>query len=134
MPPDPARRELAFGEVVSRLRAAGGAATAIRAGARLDYVVDVGSRLRLVVLDIVRRDGGSGGAVDPCQPAWLERQLAGAGDRWVIVVTHQPIASSVGGAGLLAVMDRAPRVIAALNGHIHRNEIVARRPRPAATG
>ncbi len=131
VPPDPARRELAFSEVVSRLRAAGGAATAIRAGARLDYVVDVGSRLRLVVLDIVRRDGGSGGAVDPSQPAWLERQLAGAGDRWVIVITHQPIASSVGGAGLLSVMDRAPRVIAALNGHIHRNEI---RARPTAAG
>ena len=129
VPPDPARRELAFGEVVSRLRAAGGPATAIRAGARLDYVVDVGSRVRLIVLDIVRRDGGSGGAIDPSQPAWLERRLADAGDRWVIVVTHQPIASSVAGAGLLSVMDRAPRVIAALNGHIHRNEI---RPRPTA--
>ncbi|MFZ0384326.1 MAG: hypothetical protein WAL22_01565, partial [Solirubrobacteraceae bacterium] len=127
VPPDPARRELAFGEVVSRLRAAAGPATAIRAGARLDYVVDVGQRLRLVVLDIVRRDGGSGGTIDPSQPAWLERRLAEAGDRWVIVVTHQPIASSVGGAGLLSVMDRAPRVIAALNGHIHRNEIRARR-------
>jgi len=131
VPPDPARRELAFGEVVSRLRAAGGPATAIRAGARLDYVVDVGARLRLVVLDIVRRDGGSGGAVDPSQPAWLARQLAAADDRWVIVITHQPIITSVGGAGLLSVMDRAPRVIAALNGHIHRNEI---RPRPTAAG
>jgi 3',5'-cyclic AMP phosphodiesterase CpdA len=131
VPPDPARRELPFAEVVSRLHAAGGPATAIRAGARLDYIVDVGARLRLVVLDIVRRDGGSGGAVDPSQPAWLERQLRDAGDRWVIVVTHQPILSSVGGDGLLSVMDRAPRVIAALNGHIHRNEI---RPRSTAAG
>jgi 3',5'-cyclic AMP phosphodiesterase CpdA len=131
VPPDPARRELAFAEVVSRLQAAGGPATAIRAGARLDYVVDVGSRLRVVVLDIVRRDGGSGGAIDPSQPAWLQRRLTDAGDRWVIVVTHQPIASSVGGARLLSVMDRAPRVIAALNGHIHRNEI---RPRWTAAG
>ena len=131
VPPDPARRELTFGEAVSRLRAAGGPATAIRAGERLDYVVDVGSRLRLIVLDIVRRNGGSGGAVDPSQPAWLERGLTAAGDRWVIVVTHQPIASSVGGGRLLSVMDRAPRLIAALNGHIHRNEI---RPRPTAAG
>jgi 3',5'-cyclic AMP phosphodiesterase CpdA len=131
VPPDPARRELGFREVVSRLRAAGGPANSIRAGARLDYVVDVGPRLRLVVLDIVRRDGGSGGAVDPSQPAWLERRLAAAGDRWVIVITHQPISSSAGGPGLLEVMDRAPRVIAALNGHIHRNEI---RPRPTAAG
>ena len=131
VPPDPARRELAFAEVVSRLRAAGGPATGLRAGPRLDYVVDVGAHVRLVVLDIVRRDGGSGGAVDPSQPAWLEHRLAGAGDRWVIVITHQPIASSAGGAGLLSVMDRAPRVIAALNGHIHRNEI---RPRLTAAG
>jgi 3',5'-cyclic AMP phosphodiesterase CpdA len=127
VPPDPSRRELEFGEVLSRLHAAGGPATAIRSGTRLDYVVDVGVGLRLVVLDIVRRDGGSGGAVDPSQPSWLERRLAAAGDRWVIVVTHQPIASSAGGDRLLSVMDRAPRVIAALNGHIHRNEIRARR-------
>ena len=131
VPPDPARRELGFGEVLSRLHAAGGPATAIRSGTRLDYIIDVGLRLRVVVLDIVRRDGGSDGAVDPSQPAWLERQLGDAGDRWVIVVTHQPIASSAGGARLLSVMDRAPRVIAALNGHIHRNEI---RPRPTAAG
>jgi 3',5'-cyclic AMP phosphodiesterase CpdA len=131
VPPDPARRELGFGEVLSRLRAAGGPATSIRAGTRLDYVVDVGEHLRLVVLDIVRRNGGSGGLVESAQPAWLERRLADAGDRWVIVVTHQPIASSAGGAGLLSVMDRAPHVIAALNGHVHRNEI---RPRRTAVG
>jgi Calcineurin-like phosphoesterase len=131
VPPDPARRELSFGEVLSRLHAAGGPATAIRAGTRLDYIVDVSPRLRVVVLDIVRRDGGSDGAVDASQPAWLQRQLVDAGDRWVIVVSHQPIASSAGGASLLAVMDRAPRVIAALNGHIHRNEI---RPRPTSAG
>ncbi len=131
VPPDPSRRELSFGEVMARLRAAGGPATAIRAGTRLDYVIDVGLHVRLVVLDIVRRDGGSGGAIESSQPAWLERRLADAGDRWVIVVTHQPIASSAGGARLLSVMDRAPRVIAALNGHIHRNEI---RPRRTAAG
>jgi 3',5'-cyclic AMP phosphodiesterase CpdA len=131
VPPDADRRELGFGEVLSRLHAAGGPATAIRSGTRLDYIVDVGPRLRVVVLDIVRRDGGSDGAVDPSQPAWLEQQLVDAADRWVIVVTHQPIASSAGGASLLAVMDRAPRVVAALNGHIHRNEI---RARPTGAG
>jgi hypothetical protein len=48
----------------------------------------------------------------------------------VIVVTHQPLQSSEGGETLLAVLDRSPRVIAALYGHIHRNEIIAR-PTPA---
>ncbi len=106
VPPDPARRELAFGEVVSRLRAAGGPGTAIRAGERLDYVVDVGARLRLVVLDIVRRDGGSGGAVDPSQPAWLERELNAAGDRWVIV--HHPPADRLIGRRRRAAVGDGP--------------------------
>jgi Calcineurin-like phosphoesterase len=126
VPPDSARRELSFGDVISRLDASGGPGTAALPGPRLDYVLDVGAHVRLVVLDIVRRDGGSGGAVDPAQPPWLQQQLAAAGDRWVIVVTHQPIASSAAGEQLFAVMDQAPRVIAALNGHTHRNQIVAR--------
>ena len=131
VPPDPARRQLSFAEAVARLRRAGGAGTAVRDAGRLDYVIDAGARLRFVVLDIVRRGGGSEGLIDPAQPAWLTRQLGLAGERWVIVVTHQPIASSVGGDALFAVMDRAPRVIAALCGHIHRNQIT---PRHTAVG
>ena len=69
--------------------------------------------------------------MDPTQPAWLGQQLDTAGERWVVVITHQPLLSSVGGHRLLAVMDRAPQVIAALNGHTHRNAIV---PRPTAAG
>jgi len=127
VPPDPARRQLSFGETVARLRRAGGPGAAVRDAGRLDYVIDAGARLRFVVLDIVRRGGGSEGLIDPAQPAWLAQQLALAGERWVIVVTHQPIASSVGGDALFAIMDRAPRVIAALHGHIHRNAIIPRR-------
>ena len=62
----------------------------------------------------------------PGQEAWLAAQLAAAGERWVIVVTHQPLQSSVGGEALMSLLDTSPRVIAALYGHIHRNEIVAR--------
>ena len=131
VPPDAARYQLSFGESVSRLRRSGGRGTAVRDGDRLDYVIDVGDRLRVVVLDIVRRGGGSEGLIAPDQPGWLAQQLAGAGERWVIVVTHQPIASSVGGEALFAIMDRAPRVIAALYGHIHRNQII---PRLTAAG
>ncbi len=49
----------------------------------------------------------------------------------MIVVSHQPLASSVGGYQLLDVIDQAPRVIATLSGHTHRNEVV---PQPTSTG
>ena len=94
-------------------------------------MLDLGTRLRLIVLDLVRRDGGSGGLVSADQPAWLERQLGAAGDRWVIAVSHQPLASSAGGALLLELLDGSPRVLAALSGHTHRNRI---EPRPTAAG
>ncbi len=127
VPPDPSRRQLSFAESASALRAAGGAGVSLRAGDRLDYTIDVGTAVRLVVLDLVRRGGGSGGKVDGSQPGWLAGRIASAGDRWIVVIAHQPIVGSVGGDALLAVMDRSPRVIAALNGHIHRNAIAPRR-------
>ena len=105
---------------MARLRTA----ARVRAGGdRLDYHADVGSQLRLIVLDLARRGGGSGGLVVPVQPAWLARELEAAGDRWVIVVTHQPLADSEGGEQLLTMLDQHPRVIAAIAGHTHRNQI-----------
>jgi 3',5'-cyclic AMP phosphodiesterase CpdA len=125
VPPDPDRFELTFDEVIERLwRGSGHPQT-------LDYVRDVGDSLRLIVLDLVRRDGGSGGLVTPGQPAWFEEQLNGAGRRWVVVVSHQPLTGAQGAEQLLELMDHNPRVIAALAGHIHRNEI---RPRRTAAG
>jgi len=132
VPADPARRELAVGEVVGRLaRSAPATPGGVGAGERLDYALDLGPRLRVIVLDLVRREGGSGGLVSAGQPAWLERQLHAAGDRWVIVVSHQPLASSAGGGLLLELLDASPSVIAALSGHTHRNRI---EPRPTAAG
>jgi 3',5'-cyclic AMP phosphodiesterase CpdA len=127
VPADPSRRELEAPEVVARLRAA----TRVGArGDRLDYRADVGSRLRLIVLDLARRGGGSGGLVVSGQPAWLARELEAAGDRWVIVASHQPLVGSDGGEQLLTLLDQHPRVIAAIAGHTHRNQVQAR-PTPA---
>ncbi|HET7048355.1 MAG TPA: metallophosphoesterase [Solirubrobacteraceae bacterium] len=129
VPPDPSRREMPATEVVARLRRASRVSPA--SAAALDYHADVGRHLRLVVLDLARRGGGSGGLVAPGQPAWLEQQLAAAGNRWVIIVSHQPIASSQGGDELLALLDQHPKVVAALSGHTHRNRID---PRPTPAG
>jgi len=131
VPADSGRRELDATEAVSTLRPG--------ASASLDYAVDVGGDLRLIVLDLARRGGGSGGLVRPDQPGWLASQLddegaaragggagSGGAGRYVIVVSHQPLASSEGGESLLSLLDSHPRVIAALSGHTHRNSIEPR--------
>ena len=128
VPPDPARRLLEPSRAVDRLRRASGVPGA---GPRLDYTVDLGPRVRLVVLDTVDRAGGSGGAVAAEQLAWLDRQLAAAGSRWVLLASHQPLSSSEGGRAVLARADRDRRVIAAIAGHTHRNRI---RPRSTPVG
>ncbi len=124
VPADPGRREMEPPEVISRLL--GG-----QARPSLDYRADVAPGLRLIVLDLARRGGGSGGLVRPEQPPWLAKELAAAGERWVIVVSHQPLASSEGGEQLLELLDQHPRVIAAISGHVHHNAIV---PRPTQSG
>ncbi len=139
VPPDRHRYELGFAQVIGRLWDGSRAAaqpllsgdSAARGTQQLDYVRDVGAALRVIVLDLVRRGGGSGGLVAGDQPAWLEQQLADAGERWVLVVTHQPLEDSTGAAALLELLDRSPRVIATLAGHTHRNRIV---PRVTAAG
>jgi hypothetical protein len=118
VPPDPARRQMQTAEVL----------TLLRPGTRrcLDYHADIGRDLRLIVLDLARRAGGSGGLVRPDQPGWLASQLDGSGGRWVIVVSHQPLARSEGGESILSLLDGHPRVLAALAGHTHRNSIEPR--------
>ena len=124
IPPDPARRELDADEVVHGLRAA---AKQPAISPRLDYSAGVGAHVRAVILDLARRGGGSGGLVHPGQADWLAGELADAGERWILVVSHQPLISSEGGGQILALLDREPRVIAAISGHVHRNRILARR-------
>jgi hypothetical protein len=97
-----------------------------RPGAYLDYHVDIGSELRVIVLDLARRGGGSGGLVRPDQPGWLAGQLEDAAGRWVLVVSHQPLASSQGGESILSLLDSHPRTLGALSGHTHRNLIEPR--------
>jgi len=122
--PDPARRELTPQEAVAGLRRASGHGGT---GARMDYAFDAGRDVRVIVLDTVRRDVGSGGVLAPEQAQWLSTELARAGDRRVIVVSHQPLTKVEGAAAALALLDRDPHVIAALAGDSHHNRVAARR-------
>jgi 3',5'-cyclic AMP phosphodiesterase CpdA len=121
--PDPARRELDPAQAVAGLRAASGHGGS---GARMDDAFDVGAGVRVIALDTVRRDVGSSGVLAPAQVRWLRGQLAAAGTRRVIVVSHQPLTSVAGGQAVLDALDGDPHVIAALAGDTHHNRIVAR--------
>jgi 3',5'-cyclic AMP phosphodiesterase CpdA len=120
---DPARRELTPREAVAALRRG--------AGPRLDYAFDVGSRIRAIVLDTVQRAKGAGGVVTPREVAFLRRELRRAGDRWVLVFTHQPLAGLAGAESLQRALDADPRVLAAIAGDTHHNKITAH---PTAAG
>lgn len=120
VPADPRRAELSPSTALGRLRAAsdhGGR------GALLDYTFDVGPRVRGIVLDAARRDQGSTGLIRPSQLAWLRRELARAGRRWVLLFTHQPLYGCTGGHAALGLLSRDPYVLAAIAGHTHRNAI-----------
>jgi 3',5'-cyclic AMP phosphodiesterase CpdA len=135
VPADPRRRMLSRAQVVRRLRAAAGVPGT---GPDLDYVRDLGPKVRLVVLDTeateaqrLAEPGGTNaqpddgesagrgtGSLTPAQTAWLQTQLARAGDRWVVVLAHRRL-----DAAALAVIGSHPRVVAVLNGDTHHNSI-----------
>ena len=124
VPADSARRHLAPEEVVERLAGAAGIRPA--APERLDYTFDLGPEVRAIVLDTVNRTGGSRGTVSADQVGWLRDQLAGAGQRWVVVFAHNPLESADGGEAALAALDEAERVVAVVAGNRHRNTIESR--------
>jgi 3',5'-cyclic AMP phosphodiesterase CpdA len=124
VPADPARRHLQAHEIVDRLATAAGVRPA--APARLDYAFDIGPSVRAIVLDTVDRSGGSRGVISAEQVDWLRAELERAGDRWVVVFSHNPLDATDGGDVALAALDAAPRVAAAIAGNRHRNTITKR--------
>ena len=122
VPPDPGRRPLGAAQAVERLREAA-APRASTVGGRLDYGFDMGDRVRAIVLDTVNRAGTSRGLVLAAQVAWLRRELAAAGDRHVVVFSHNPLDASDGGGRALAAMAASGNVVAAVAGHRHGNRL-----------
>jgi 3',5'-cyclic AMP phosphodiesterase CpdA len=121
--PDPDRTQLDAADVVARLR------RGTDAQDRLDYGADAGDHLRVIVCDLVRRDAGSGGLVTAATLTALQRELAAADDRYILVVVHQPLDQTAGGDAIHDLLDADPRVVAVVAGHTHRNAIVPRRSR-----
>jgi hypothetical protein len=66
--------------------------------------------VRAIVLDTVNRAAAPAARSPTQQVAWLRAELARAGRRWIVVVSHNPLASSDGGTAALAALDEAPRV------------------------
>ena len=122
VPPDASRRLLSPSETLRRLGRRG------REGDRLDYAFDIGASVRGIALDVVNRAGGDRGLVTPAQVEWLRAELRRAGRRHIVVFSHQPLTESDGGEAALRALDAAPRVLAAVAGHRHRNSIA---PRPS---
>ncbi len=84
----------------------------------MDYTADLGPKVRAIMVDTVNRDGSSQARINPAQLEWLRAQLAQAGDRWVVVFSHNPLTEEA-----LAVLDEHPRVVATIAGNSHKNRI-----------
>lgn len=108
--------------------------------ATLYYAHRVGEKVLAVSLDTTNQAGGADGSVGAAQLAWLRRTLAGHPDDYVLVFSHHPSWNMTNlvpdprlpgerrhdGDAVLAVLHEHPNVLAWVNGHCHRNEIVAR--------
>ena len=127
VPSDPHRRLLTPPEVEQTLIGAAAKGTAATADGLMDYAVDVGPRLRAITLDTVRRDGTSQGQITPAQVEWLKQQLAAAQDRWIVVLSHNPLDASSGGDAALAALDQDAHVVAAISGNRHKNVVTRHR-------
>ncbi len=106
------------------------------------YTFDHGSTVRGIVLDTVNPNGYSDGSIDKPQFEWLKQVLATTTDRFVFIFSHHTIATMIN--PLIATgLDLKPRVlgpavktellkhanvVAWVNGHTHRNQIIAHKP------
>lgn len=120
------------------------------AGSTAYYTFDAG-RIRGVVLDTVVSAGGPDGSLDPDQFTWLESQLQAASSRWlsptgeivsrpgrankyVVIFSHHTVGTMLNvpaGSGRISgpevadLLLRYPNVILWVNGHTHRNQVIA---------
>ena len=104
------------------------------------YAFDSGTHLRCIVLDTVNYGGYSEGSIGAEQAAWLEDELEAnaATTRLAVVFSHHPAASMTNpilstedtgprvlGDAVVALLLRYRNVVLWVNGHTHRNDVIA---------
>jgi metallophosphoesterase (TIGR03767 family) len=104
------------------------------------YAFDSGAHLRCVVLDTVNPGGYADGSLDGEQYGWLEEELTAnaATARLVVVFSHHTSGTMSNpvlapgeteprrfGTDLVALLQRFRNVVLWVNGHTHRNAVVA---------
>jgi metallophosphoesterase (TIGR03767 family) len=109
-----------------------------RANGTAYYTFDRGA-CRFIVLDTVNPNGYSDGSLDQTQFAWLEQVLSQSAGKAVMVFSHHTswtmdntlvatggdLEARISGAKVLERLLSHPEVIAWVNGHTHKNQIVA---------
>ena len=100
------------------------------------------------MLDTVNPNGYSDGSIDEPQFEWLKQVLATTTDRFVFIFSHHTIATMIN-PFIATGLDLKPRVlgpavktellkhanvVAWVNGHTHRNQIIAHKPTAAGPG
>jgi metallophosphoesterase (TIGR03767 family) len=141
---DAARRPLSKSELMAQLMTTHG--TPVGHGFAADnvtsgkgyYAFDHGAHLRCVVLDTVNPGGYADGSVDTAQLTWLAGELTATTDRLVVVFSHHTSGTMANptlapedtgprktGADLVALLLTYPNVVLWVNGHTHRNDVIA---------
>ena len=111
------------------------------------YTFDKGN-VRGIVLDTVNPNGYAEGSIDKPQMDWLKQRLATSTDKFVIIFSHHTIATMTNpliatgldlkprvlGAAVKTELLKHPNVVAWVNGHTHRNQIIAHKPATGSGG
>ena len=122
VPADAERAHLRDGELLDAAARRGRAAPAT--GERLDYAVDVGAGLRLIVLDSVDRAGGAGGVITARGGRVPARGSSrSGGDRSIVVASHHGLHRARGGEAAQRCSTTTPASSPSCIGDTHRHEI-----------